>query len=438
MIKYFLISILLFGLNFIAHAEGPSKISDPRSESGRSSSEYWLEMTQTQPSNLAFFNLAVAYYQEGKLNLSLNSFKKVITAKSSLEPVARFYSAMIYSKKGNNQLAKSLLSPIVIKDLPPNLRMEILNFKNSLYAEEVLADMAEEEAATEQKEVAVEYFVNNFASIDLSYGTNSNPLYYPKTSTTSSDNDTQAQGKFRFGTDILQYSSIQLALDYFYYTVALAKTGDANFDYHDITLPFYFRGEKLNFKIYPEFYTDRYGNSPYSEQNGAGLEMGLQLASSYWGLTFQNLNIKNKTESYSYLSGSTNKYSLFYDKKFSSCRFYTALGFAKYSYQDTSTLASSYNSASIYLSYVYYLGKFDFTLAGSTELKVFAKLATASTNRQDNRVSNTLSIGYYPNRSLKFYLERLQSQSQSNFTDTTTDYDYDQSALNLGFKYYFN
>lgn len=436
MIRYCLILGLCFFSPLNAFAEIGSSSAEASSDVNQNTSEFWLNKTRIEPSSLTYFNLGVAYYREEKLDLALGAFKKVVAAKSPLEPVARYYSAIIYSKRGKNDSAKIQLAPISIQDLPPNLKNEILHFKNTLYAEDLIVDIAADEE-TEEEDVA-EYLVNTFASIDLSYGTNSNPLFYPKSSTTSSDTDNQTLGKFRLGTDLIQYASTQLSLDYFYYGSAYTKTGDANFDYHNVTIPLSYRGEKWSFKIYPEFYRDRYANVAYSEQAGTGLELGLQLNPYYWGLTFQSLSIKNQTQNYSYLSGNANKYSLFLDKKMSSGRLYSGLGLSTYSYQDTSSLASSYNALSLFLSYTFYWGKFDFSIAGSSEIKTYAKLASDTTNRQDNRKNLTLNLGYYPNRKLKIYLEQNQSQSESTFTSTSIDYDYTQSVSSIGLKYYFN
>ena len=79
-------------------------------------------------------------------------------------------------------------------------------------------------------------------------------------------------------------------------------------------LPIYFRGTSVQIKLFPEYFMDHYGNINFSEQTGGGLDMSFPNQFINWGLGIQNLQITNKTSTYSYLSGQLNKFYLYLEK----------------------------------------------------------------------------------------------------------------------------
>lgn len=190
--------------------------------------------------------------------------------------------------------------------------------------------------------------------------------------------------------------------------------------------------DNARIKVTPEFFRDSYGSHVFSEQTGASFDYTYKYSDNYFGVTLLSTNIKNKTAAYSYLTGTQTKVQLSYTQNFTSSKTTYRLYTANYRYQDTATLASSYQTGGLNIGYTLYAGYFDFSLSANLEAKTYVRAPATTTKRSDFKSSVDLEVGLVVGKYLRFYGEAGYADNRSNYNTTTDDRAYKQSLFLLG------
>lgn len=406
-----------------AHAEtaAPSEPSQ--------SIEYWQQKVQTEPGTaLNHFNYGVLLHKNKDYNAAIAQYNEVIELASPLNAAAVYYKAQALESLGKTDEAKNILSSLSLQDVPPKFKERILTYKNRLFAESFNLPKEEDEEAprTQKNEKRLSLF------FDFSRGSNSNPEATNENTSTTVTADQQSQ--IRAGVDVLAlYSTdFDVKLGYAYLQTNYDKQSTLNYNYHDVTLPLAYYLDNARVKLTPEFFRDSYGSDVFSEQIGASFDYTYKFGDNYFGITLLSTSIKNKTSTYSYLTGSQTKVQLSYTQNFSSSKASYRLYTANFRYQDTSTLASSYQTGGLNLGYTLYAGYFDFSLAANFEAKTFVRAPGTTTQRSDFKSSADFEAGVVASKYLRFYGSAAYTDNRSNYNTTTDDRTYKQSMFLLG------
>lgn len=391
--------------------------------------KYWQQKVQEEPRlALNHFNLGVLLHKNKDYAGAIEQYDKVIELHSPLNAAAVYYKAQALESLGRTDEAKNILSTLSLQDVPLQFKERILTYKNRLFAESLNLPQDEDEKTprTQKSEKRLSLF------LDYSRGSNSNPESTNENTSTSVTADQQSQ--VRAGVDVLALYSANydVKIDYAYLKTTYDKQSALNYSYHDITLPVAYYVDNARVKVTPEFFRDSYGNDVFSEQAGASFDYTYKFGDNYFGLTLLSTSIKNKTTTYSYLTGSQTKLQLSYTQNFSSSKTIYRLYTSRYNYQDTPTLASSYVTGGLNLGYTVYAGYFDFSLSANFEVKNYVRAPTTTTPRTDFKSSVDLEIGLVASQYLRFYGEGSYTDNRSNYNTTADDHNYKQSLLLLG------
>lgn len=403
--------------------------------SDKESVDYWIFKIQENPTSaLNYFNLGVVQQKNKECEKAIKNYDKAIELKSPLVPVAVYYKARCYESMGKTEEAQKLVSSIELDKVPENLKIKVLDFKNKLYAANVLADEDSTAAESEQSEEYEEESKFN-AYLEVSKGSNSNPEIYADTQQSSIKADTF--GQFRVGATYIPLVSnrYDLKLNYDYSGTQFDKSTGSSYASHDLYIPYSIYFDKSRLKISPQMTLDTYAGSNFSESKGFELSYTFKLDSDYLNFNVQSNQITNKTTTYSYLSGSHQRIGISYDRKSVDSSLITSLYKTDYKYQDTSTLGSSYTSYSLGLYYSKYISNFDIGLGATFDYKQYVKASSVSTRRQDNKISGSLQIGYTFLDNYRIFLDSYLAKNSSNFNTTTDDRNYQQSIYSLGFSW---
>ncbi len=396
--------------------------------------EYWQAKSAQDPQNgLYYFNMGVLFQKQNNYENALTNYNKVIELKSKLSPVAKYYKARIFEATGDIVQAKESLTEINMIEVPPNTRTTILAFKNKLFASDfkssaeaqnVQLDDSAEESEKKEKRLSL-YF-------DYSVGKNSNPQSLAPTSTTAIVSENQSQ--FRAGVDyLLTYSSAHdIKINYYYSKSTYSTTSSLNYFYHDITLPIAIFFSSFRLKFTPEYFTDNYDGSLYSSQTGGIADLAYKVNDSYFSVLFQNNDIKNKTTDYSYLSGVQQKSQIGFEQRWTQSRLSFKAYTSKYGYQDTSTLGSSYKSNGISMSFSYYIGAMDLAFSCVSESKQYAKAASDTTARADQKTYFSAQLGYNFATYFRIYADASVTNNKSNYDTSAKDKTYKQNLILAG------
>lgn len=401
--------------------------------------EYWeAKISQSPDTALYHFNLGVIYQKKNELEKAIYEYDKVVTLKSKLVPVALYYKARALESSDQISAAKETIALVNMSDVPENTKVAILTYKNKLFSSEFkksaegseLAEPSDTATPTnkdEEKRLSL-YF-------DASAGSNSNPQTLAPTSTTAIVADTQTQ--LRAGIDYLvSYSSVHdVKANYYYSGTSYSKSKASNYNYHDVTLPVAFYFDSYRLKITPEFFTDIYSGSVYSEQKGVSADSSYKTKDNYINLVVQSNDIKTKDSAYSYLSGTQMKFLLGFEQRWASSKINYKIYSSDYKYQDTSTLGSSYKTLGYGITYSQYLGALDAALGAVLENRNYVKAASNAKARSDQRTYLSLQAGYSFSTYYRVYIDASASVNKSNFDTTTNDKSYNQNLILAGISF---
>lgn len=427
--RIFLILILVFKTLSVAATPNDDKQSP----------EYWqTKISQTPENALYHFNLGVIYQKNNELNKAIAEYNKVVELKSKLAPVALYYKARAYESSGQLVQAKETIAVVNMNGVPENIKVAILTYKNKLfsagYKTSVEASELEDkdvsgstQKAEEEKRLSL-YF-------DVTAGSNSNPQSLAPTSTTAIVSETQTQ--LRAGVDyLLSYSSVHdIKANYYYSGTNYSKSTTSNYFYHDITLPVAFYFDSFRLKLTPEFFTDTYNGSAYSDQKGGSADLSYKTKDNYINLLAQANDIKNKDTTYSYLSGTQKKFLLGYEQRWAISKMNYKIYSSEYQYQDTSTLGSSYQSLGFGLTYSLYYDSVDLALGGIYETRSYVKATSDTKAHKDQRFYLSSQIGYSFSTYFRIYLDASATINNSNFDTSTNDKTYNQNLILAGLSF---
>jgi hypothetical protein len=397
--------------------------------------EFWQSKIAKNPEEaLNYFNLGVLYQKNNEMNKAIDNYSKVISLGSKLSPVALYYQARAY--EGLNQIdkAKNAISKINLKDVPEKLKQKILVYKNNLFA----ADFKNSEIDTSQSAPTQNEPTNSSAEkrvslfFEVSKGTNSNPSSYSDSSSSSISSDQQFQAQA--GLDLLiDYSNqYDLKVNYYYSQIRYDQQTGLNYSFQDINLPISFYIDQWRVKLSGEYFSDIFDSSNYAIQKGGLFDISYKAKDQYFNLSLQTNNIKNQTSSYSYLSGYQNKFLIGYESRWADSKTSLKLYSSNYSYVDTSTLGSSYQSYGISLGYTKYFSDLEFAVSTTLENKLFVKASSDTSARVDLKSYTSLQIGYNLASFCRIYVEGDYSLNKSNFNTSSNDKNYKQSLILLG------
>ncbi|MGE4130433.1 MAG: hypothetical protein AB7F86_02280 [Bdellovibrionales bacterium] len=391
-------------------------------ETSNMSPDYWKAQIQSNPNNAVnFLNLGVAYHKQRDFKKALKAYKKVISLKSSLAPVANYYGAQIFKDMGKVAKAKSVMERVNIQDLPENLRKRVLLFKNSLYVEqteeETEATAAEGPAETEQKEKRYS------AYFEASYGTNDNPSY-----STAKTYDGQLKLLASLSYQLWVGDEYELKGAYSYTDTKYGKTSSSDYSYHDVTLPFAYYIDTTRIRLVPEYLATNYAGVPFSSSTGSAADVAARWEQFYLTFYVQYLILGVEDSStYSYLKGASTKYKLSLRTQWSQSQVTATMGYNDYDYDDTSSYTSSYKAPVVSLTYGWYYGDWDITAYGSYESRTYNKDSSNAT-RKDELTTFSLQPGYSFSRYVRGFLDAAFTADTSN----SSGYGYEQTTLTAG------
>jgi|GEM_PF-4426113 len=400
--------------------------------------EKWQQKVQVNPNDgLAQFNLGVAYHRAKQWRLAVAAYDQTIQLKSSLAPVAIYYKALIYKQVGKIEVAKKIISQLNLADVPENLKQQVLLFKNKLYVQTMVEELSGSSATPPPQATQSEKWLS--LSLDLSAGQNSNPATVADTSATGAGSDTQTAIRFSASSLLAASKTSDFQLLYSFAGTFLNQDGGYNYSFNQLSLPFSWYQSSTRFKLSPEFYIDNYGNQSYSQAPGGTIEVAIRVDDNYWGLSYHAATVTNLTSTYSYLSGSQGRIVAYYDMRWPSEKLYFGVTANKYTYQDTTSLSSSYSSYPVTVAYTAYFNQFDLTASIGEETRIYPKAANDSFARQDNRFFGTFHLGVNVATRMQLYFEASTSQNQSNFDgiSTTSNDSYYQNVISVGVSAYY-
>lgn len=428
-----ILMMVYFGTVAAAQAQqnAPTAVAQntPSTALPNQSLEYWQQKVLVEPGvALHHFNYGVLLHKNKDYNGAIAQYDEVIALESPLKAAAVYYKAQALEAQGKTDEAKDILSSLSLKDVPPKFKERILTYKNRLFAESFALPKNEDDETprTEKNEKRLSLF------LDYSRGSNSNPEATNENTTVTVTADQQSQ--IRAGLDVLALYSpdYDVKLGYAYLQTNYEKQTTLNYSYHDVTLPVAYYLDNARVKLTPEFFRDYYGSDVFSEQTGLSFDYTYKFGDNYFGINLLSTNIKNKTATYSYLTGSQTKIQLSYTQNFTSSKATYRVYTAHYRYQDTASLASSYQTGGLNLGYTLYAGSFDFSLSTNFEARTYARAPTTTTQRSDFKSSADLEIGVMAGQYLRFYGEAAYTDNRSNYNTTTDDRTYKQSLFLLG------
>lgn len=423
-LKYLFMSLLIITTSAFAQTNDGT---------GGADFQKWQNRLNADPKDaLAYFNLGVLYQKNHKSRLAVEHWNKAIELKSPLAPVATYYKSLVYFKSGQKDTAKTIISTLDIQSLPTNLRQEVTEYKNSLFAEENPAPQEAVPAQPSPEDKRFSFYV------DVSGGQNDNPATV--SDTTSASNlaaDTQSLLKLSAGYLISASDHDDWRLGYSYSYTAFANDFAYNYYYHQLTLAYSYFWSTYRIKLTPEFFTDNFGSASYSQSDGATLDFSDKIGEDYYGFSYRYSGISNLTSSYYYLTGFQAKVSAYYDLRDGNNRWLFSLARNVYSYQDGVYLVSGYTSYPVSVTYSYYLNAWEFTFSLSAEPKSYAQTVYYAASRSDTKWSEYLHIGYNINQSFSTYAEVYLSQNSSTFGNAGTygNYNYQQDTYTAGLAY---
>ncbi len=428
-LKYDLFKASLF--TFLILVSGLLKAESATNTDVKLTESYWLEQIRNKPSlALNYFNLGVVYQKNGKFDLAVSSYNKVIELGSSLSPVALYYKARALESSGKIEDAKTALTVIDIEKVPLNIKSRVLEYKNSLFATSGV-EVSQPDEEDDYEETEEERFSGYLA---MTFGQNSNPEIYTNTQSINIKKDSQITGSANLNY-LLSYSSHhELSASYSFSSTNYSRATSSNDSSHEISLPisYYFWNSRVTLE--PVYSQDFFGGSLYSESAGASLSHSLKISDHYFNVGLQSLKNTNKTTTYSFLTGPQLKYFMSYDMRWVRTRL--ALGIYRYesNYVDTSTLASSYKSNAFYANYYYNIGSYDFSISSTYETRDYVKIS-GSAQRTDKKLSLGAQAGYSIKNNYRVYIDYTNLTNSSNYNTTTDDRAYKQSQALLGLSY---
>lgn len=419
---------LVFSICAFSYFIFPFK-TEAQTEPNQLTEDVYRQKIKEKPNQaINYFNLAVVLQKNGKFQEAIDQYNKSIELKSSLTPVAIYYKARAYESLGNKTEAQRLISSINLEKIPTQLKSRVLAYKNKLFADSV-EDLINE---TETTPPAIKDEKRLSLFLDYSWGRIYNPSSYSKIY--SSSITTESQKLFKAGVDVLAaYNSyFDLKFNYFYSQTNYDQTTSLNYKYHDFNLPVSFYFAQSRIKVNAEYFTDSYEETKYSEQNGISVDYAYKLSDNYLNLWIQKNEIKNKVDSYSYLSGQQYKYLLGFEQNFALSKMAYRFYYSDYKYQDTTSLGASYVIYGLNLSYSYQLSRLDMLFSATGEIKNYKLAALSPPARKDQRWLLNSEIGYSVSPFLRIYLNGSTVTNQSNYDTTTNDVTYNQYLYSLG------
>lgn len=400
----------------------------------------WIARIQKNREDaLAWFNLGVTYQNQKDAAKALRAYAKVVELKSSLAPVARYYQALLYQANRDIEKAKAALEPIDVSKVPANLRERVLKLKNQLF----LGDFASSDEGSESldglqaKTTETKKEAAFSGSLDLNYGSNSNPQTLADLTTNAISSDKQTQAKLFFDYLAVGTSAFELRANYTGAGTFFDQNGSMNYTYHDVMIPAAVFFSIFRVRLTPEFYSDTYDNRGFSSTQGATLDATARIGDTYYGLSYLGQTIKNSTSTYSYLSGSQSKIALTAQSSWSVHRLSFGVTVSNYKYEDTATLSSSYKSTTVSAGYTQLILPW---IVGGTiayEQRAYPKAASDTTARQDRKSYLQAQVGYLISPNFKWTVDASQTNNGSNFNTTTDDRTYKQTTLTTGFSLTF-
>lgn len=408
-----------------------------------------LKLTQENPNEaLHFFNLGVLQHKKKDYINAFKNYDRVISLKSPLAPVASYYKAKIYEANGKIDYAKQTLSSIKLADVPESFRKTIISYKNKLFADRAVDDdalqsmMGGSDTGSSSKEKEVEPEEQKlFVYLEASRGQNSNPLYTTTSTSSSSSSiasDHQMQYRASLGYLLSANSVYDLKGNYYFSATRYSAETSSNYLSHDLTTPFSYYFNYTRLKITPEYMRDTYGGATYSQSYGGSADYSFKIGQANLSVSALYMKIKNLTTDYSYLSGNQKRYAVTYDKRWANSRASLGVSLSDYSYEDSSSTASSYRYYATSLSYTPYLGNFDIPVSIGYGAKAYKVKSSSQTDlRNDKRLSFSAQLGYSFKRYYRVFFEYVSLKNDSNLTTSSTSYDYTQSISSLGLSYSF-
>ena len=415
--------------------------------------DHWLTETGQHPDNgLGYFNLGRAYDDLHRNNEALMAFERTVELKSPLAPAALYYEAVIFEKMGSTMKAKKTLAKISIEQLPPNLKTQVLEFKNSLYANEMLTDSgltldqkdSELSPASEKSNAGQTTIPTNGKNrsrvnllMDLSEGWNSNPGVLPSGQTVSVPGDRQTQ--VRAGADALLNSSWmhELKLNYFYSGTFFSSHEEFDFDENDFTLPVFFYFGHFRVKLVPIYIVQGYALAPFSMQSGGNAELAYREASTFWGLGYQGMSIDSVNTAFSYLTGAFAKYYAYSERHWSNSKLLLELSLSTFASADNSVVGASNTAGDLLMTYNEYWGDYDMAVSVVAENRVYVRGAQDTMARNDWKETGDLQFGYALSPDLRLYLDGGVTGNQSNMNSGSANYSYTQGTLVIGLSSHF-
>lgn len=357
----------------------------------------------------------------------------MIKLNSTLIPVALYYQALAYESLNQLDKTKNLLIKIKIESLTPQLKIEVLAYKNRIFMNSSKEENNSLDKSADSKSNARAYRKSDDEKrlslfFDYSNGQNSNP----DALSVAVIADTQAQ--LKLGIDyLIDFSKYyDVKGNYYYSKTTFSQLTASNYFYHDLTAPFSFYFYSFRLKITPEYLIDYYDDILFSNQNGLAIDFSYKTQDNYFSFLAQTNNINNKSTSSSYLTGSENKFQLELDQNWSLSKIDYKIYFSDYHYIDTPALASSYHAYGFTVGYTQTVFNLEGNLSGSFENKSFVKVNSNPEARQDQKFTLDFILGYDFYNYFRIYADGSYSSNQSNLNTTASNKNYNQSLILLG------
>ena len=376
------------------------------------------------------FNLGVINHQQKNYPLAIDFYNKAISIGGSLTPVAWYYLAQIKLATGEKAEAQTIVSKISMDTIPENLKKQVLLFKNNLYVTVPAVNVAPEK--DEQ---------SLFLSAEIESALVQNPSEIANSSSTKINSEINHELRVYSTFVAFQNNHADSNISYSYSSQNYVETTDLNYSSHTLSAPFSFYFDALKLKIVPEYFVDNSSNILFSESKGVSSTFTKKIDSIYISINSLYTAITNKTTDYAYLTGTETKLGFLINKNWSNETAQSSLTLSlsarQFRYKDTNTVAASYVSQPISLTYQFCDSDFECTLSVSYENKKYIKLSNPTPARNDIKTSADFKLSYDIDDYFKIFSGLNYTKNISNYNTVNNDYNYSQSqvSLGLGFDY---
>lgn len=396
--------------------------------------EYWQGQIIENPSKaLNYFNLGVVFHNKNSFSLAILNYNKVIELNSKLTPVALYYQALAYERLNQIDKTKNILIKIKTESLTPELKAEVLAYKNKIFANSKSDDVVFQEKSADAKSMtdtperaAEEKRLSLF--FDYNKGQNSNPDNLA--TLVVADMQSQLKLGIDYLIDYTKYYDIKG--NYYFSSTSYEQFVTSNYVYHDLTAPLSFYLFSFRVKLTPEFLIDYYDNTLFSNQTGLTLDLSYKAQDNYFSFLAQTNNITNKTASASYLTGFENKFQLELEQNWSGSKIDYKIYFSDYHYVDTPILPSSYRAYGLTVGYSQPVFFLEGSFSGTFESKSYLKVNPNPLARQDQRFSIDFNLSYDFLTYFRVYLDGSYASNQSNLNSQFSNKNYSQNLILLG------